>query len=674
MKISWNQLNKLVDLNNITIIEVEEKLTLAGFEIENKTEIKEIEDIILEINITPNREDVIGFINIANELSALFKRPLTINNYLKKTYDNITIEKVNNSTELNLFSEICSCIIKNTKINFIEPNIINYLIAFGIKPTNSILDIINFINLKWGQDIVLYKLPIDYKINADQEIYKFKYSIQNKIDKKLEVKFNNKLLIQIDKNTIEQDDNTSNVILFNYRYNNYKNKVTEIQYTNNYYCIYAYKEILHILSSISKEIITPNLIYQYNKKSLKKNSITCTIEKINKILGPIKIKEKNSFLDNTTITETLQDLSFEIETNKKTIKIQVPNNRKNDISEEIDIVEEIGRIYGFNNFHDYLPLFNKRKRNATRTFLTQKIRRILRSSGLHEVINYSIKGKEDNNRLKIINPLNKDQQSMRQNIISNLVISKIYNTNQANESFEVFEIGNVFKDEFLLNQYTESLHLSCIFGNNQFNQSTWQENQSSLTWFQAKGQIEELFEKIESKASWSIDNKKNDFMKSFDSYIHPKNKIYIKHKNTTIGILSQINNRINKLIGKSYNIYFFEINIDELAKTIKPYNQLNQIYLPYSNYPKISRDFSIKINLNITMEEIQSIIENIKNQNSTLIESIILRNEYYNTKTIKTICLRITYRSQKKTLTNKEAEILDKMFKSKLYEEIMSKT
>ena len=141
MKISWNQLNKLVDLNNITIIEVEEKLTLAGFEIENKTEIKEIEDIILEINITPNREDVIGFINIANELSALFKRPLTINNYLKKTYDNITIEKVNNSTELNLFSEICSCIIKNTKINFIEPNIINYLIAFGIKPTNSILDI-----------------------------------------------------------------------------------------------------------------------------------------------------------------------------------------------------------------------------------------------------------------------------------------------------------------------------------------------------------------------------------------------------------------------------------------------------------------------------------------------------------------------------------------------------
>jgi len=73
------------------------------------------------------------------------------------------------------------------------------------------------------------------------------------------------------------------------------------------------------------------------------------------------------------------------------------------------------------------------------------------------------------------------------------------------------------------------------------------------------------------------------------------------------------------------------------------------------------------------MTEIQFIIEKIKNKNYNIIESIILRNEYYNTNTIKTICLRITYRSQNKTLTNKEAEILDKMLKSKLDKEIRSK-
>jgi len=565
MKISWNYLNKLVDLNNITILEVEERLTLAGFEIENKTNQKEINDIILEINITPNREDVIGFINIAIELSALFKRPLTLNNYLKKTFNNINIEQINNSTEFNLFTDFYSCIIKNTQINSVETNIVNYLNAFGIKPTNSILDIVSFINLKWGQEIILYKLPILNENNLDIDIHKFKYNIKNKINEKLEIELNNELLIPINKDNIRKHQDASNIMLFNCRYKKIDNPVKENKYKKNYYCIYAYKDMLNILSNMSTKIKIPNVIYRYNKKSEKENNIVCTIEKINKILGPIQRKENNIFLTNETITKTLKDLKFEIEKNKKNIKIKVPYNRKNDISEEIDIVEEIGRIYGFNNFKDNLPKFNNNKKKAIRTSLNQKMRRILRSMGLHEVINYSLKGKEENSKLRLINPLNKDQQSLRPNLICNLILSKIYNTNQANEFFEVFEIGNIFEYNPLINEYRESLHLSCIFGNNEFNQVTWKENRSSLTWSQTKGQIEELFEKIESKASWSIDNEYNGFTKSFDSYLHPKNKIYIKNKNKTIGIFSQLNKHIHKLISQSSNIYFFEINIDELA-------------------------------------------------------------------------------------------------------------
>jgi len=337
----------------------------------------------------------------------------------------------------------------------------------------------------------------------------------------------------------------------------------------------------------------------------------------------LKTKEQKKFLNNETIIKTLTNLSFKAKKINKKIKIHIPDNRQNDIKEDIDIIEEVGRIYGFNNFYDYLPRF-----------------------GLHEIINYSIKDKENNNRLQIINPLNKEQQNLRENLICNLIISTTQNINQANESFEVFEIGN----------------------------ATWKDDKSSLTWFQAKGQIEELCEKIQAQVSWSIDNKNNNFTESFNKYLHPKNKIYIRHNSNNIGILSQLNNRINKLICPSHNIYFFEININKLEQTLKIKNQLSYIYLPYSNYPKIARDFSIKINVNISMKEIQTIIDNIKNKKNQIVESIIILNEYYNTNTIKTICLRITYRSKNKTLTNEEAEILDEMFKSKLYTEIRSKT
>jgi len=656
MKISWNSLKQIIDLKNINILEVEDKLTLAGFEVEKKINVKKIKDIILEINITPNREDVIGFINIAIELSALFQRPLIINKYLDKSYNNIKIEQLNSSNQIKLFNEFSACIIQNIKIDYIDTNIINYLIAFDIKPTHTILDIISFINLKWGQEIKVYKLP-----KYNEEISKFTYNINKNKDNKLEIKINNEILIQVRTDSITKNKENSNIILFNYTYENNKDRIEKNKYKNHYYCIYAYKEIFKILSNISEKIKIPNIIYKYNKNINTYASITCKIEKINNILGPLKTKEQKKFLNNETIIKTLTNLSFKAKKINKKIKIHIPDNRQNDIKEDIDIIEEVGRIYGFNNFYDYLPRFNSRNTKTKITSLNKKIRRILRSMGLHEIINYSIKDKENNNRLQIINPLNKEQQNLRENLICNLIISTTQNINQANESFEVFEIGNVFGYDSLIQKYQESLHLSCIFGNNEFNQSTWKDDKSSLTWFQAKGQIEELCEKIQAQVSWSIDNKNNNFTESFNKYLHPKNKIYIRHNSNNIGILSQLNNRINKLICPSHNIYFFEININKLEQTLKIKNQLSYIYLPYSNYPKIARDFSIKINVNISMKEIQTIIDNIKNKKNQIVESIIILNEYYNTNTIKTICLRITYRS-KNIYRNKEQDISQVLF------------
>lgn len=667
MQISWKCLNQLIDLTHISPLDIAHRLTLAGLEIENLIykDNAHDDDTILDISITANRQDIIGIIDIAIELSSLLKRPLKLENYTKP--DTIT-EVLNNADHLNLFQEIYICIIKNIPSQFINKNFNNQLANPNFKMTYNIIDIVHFINFKWSQEIYIYKLPRNENTNKCW----FTFNL-NKLKNNLDIYINNKILTPISNYNINQHKDISNILLINYKYK-HKNSLSKNNlFTSEQYCIYAYKDIFNILNKLSNNIFIPKTIYKYSDKNTKNNTIQCNIATINKILGPTINNQKNLFNQNRIIN-ILRTLNFHTFEKNNILHIQIPNKRSQDIEHAIDIVEEIGRIYGFNNFQDDLPKFKDIHQRSKIMTLTQKIRRILRSMGLHELINYSLQNKKDRTCISITNPLNKELATLRKNLISNLIISKRYNTNQTNYRFEAFEIGKVFIKNLSENKYQESLQLCCILGNQQFNQVTWEENKDGLSWFQAKGHLEEFFEKINAQISWSLHTDNNELIQNLKEYTHPKKKIYIQNQNRTIGILSELNNEINKIANLTHRIYFFEINIYELAKTIKHQTHLQHTYIPYSQYPKITRDFSIKINTKFSMQDINDSIENIKKRQKEIIESIKIINEYYNNENTKTICFRIIYRSQQRTLTNKEIQILDNMLKRKLNEDLQSKT
>lgn len=672
MKISWNCLNQLIDLKKTNVLETANKLTLAGFEVEKITPIDTIEDTILEISITANRQDIIGFIHIATELSALFQTSLNINNQLNNTKDNIKTLKFSSNNKLNLFQDLCICIIKNIPIDLQNQPIINLLTCLDIKTTGSFLDIINLINLKWGQNILVYKLANDNTEKIDKYIFDFNNNKNNFHNLPLQIYIENEALIKIDSENIHNYKNISNILLVNYNSadnNQIKHHQTNICFN---YCLNAYQDIFNIFKTLHYDIIIPKKIYKYSKSYSKQHQIICNINKIHKILGPINKNETTKEFKDNTIINLLQYLNFNIKKQNNQLYIEVPKNRKNDIGNPIDIIEEIGRVYGFNYFKDKIPKFNNIQQISKITHFKQKIRRVLRSIGMHEIITYSLQQQDKN--LKILNPLSQEQENLRSNLISNLITSKLYNTNQDNADFEAFEIGTVFIKNTKNQKYDEALHLSCLLGKLNFNQSTWKEQIYPLTWFQVKGQLEEVFEKIYAQISWSTQQGKNNCTPSLIPYIHPTRSIYIISNNKTIGVLSQLNNRISKTIGSIHKIYFFEINLHELATTTKSYNHLTHTYVPYSSYPKINRDFSITVNNKISMEYINKLIHKIKVTQNNMIESIRVLSEYYTNNTLRTICLRITYRSESKTLTHKEVEILDDMFKTKINLAIESKT
>ena len=670
MKISWKCLNQIIDLKNITVSEAANKLNLAGFEVEKIIRVETIEDTILDINITANRQDIIGFIHIAVELSALFKTGLITNNSSKLIEDNTSIASLKSLNNMQIFKNLNICIIKNISTSLTNKQITDQLLALDIKTTNSFLDIIHFINLKWGQNIHVYKLTHKNTNNINNYIF----TLKNHKNQELQIYINNEVLVEITLENILNSHTTSNILLINYTLVKHDKNQFISKYSDFNYHLNAYQELFNILKSLSHNIIDTQIIYKYNNTSDNKQRIICNIDNIYKILGPIDNKQTLKKINENTITDILDYLNFKIEKHNKKLYIKVPENRQSDIHNYVDIIEEVGRIYGFNYFKDITPKFGLRTQYTMSCSIKfkRKIRRILRSMGIHEVIHYSFQ--QNSKSLGIINPLNNEQKNLKNNLISKLVSSKIHNTNQGNKDFEVFEIGTVFIKEISNNKYHETIHLSCLLGKLNFNPSTWQQEGYSLSWLQAKGQIEEFFEKLHAKVSWSTQNYENTWITSLIPYIHPTKNIYITHKNETIGLMSQLNNRISKKISLLHDIYIFEISVHKLEATIQSYHHLTYKYLPYSNYPKVTRDFSITISSQVSMQHINNIINQIKNTTNHMVESITLLNEYHNNKTTRTICLRISYRSEHETLTSAKVKILDKIFKTKILLAVKSKT
>jgi phenylalanyl-tRNA synthetase beta subunit len=639
MKISWNCLNDIIELKNINIKQITDRLTLAGLEVENITYNELIPDTFIKIDITANRQDLNSFISIATEISALLNLPIQL--------PEINSNNIRQVTTLNHKYSLANINIKNS-----ARTISLYLKYLDLQITETFLDTIKIINLKWGQKIQVYHIR-----SARNESSKYN---NNQVNFQTNIlSWQSKILHEINSHNIYNLKDTIDIVIIN---------------KPNIYSEHAYKELFNLLNAPNVQKI--DNIHQIHKQPhTRLQTIICRIQTIKNILGP-KLNGLRAFnYQISHIINLLTNLNFQVQKTLKSLIIKIPEERIADINHEIDIIEEIGRIYGFKNFKDTLPLFKKNLKNINTEISTEIIRRILRSFGLHEIINYSLIQQFNSKKITLINPLNQELANLRTNLLENIIKSKKYNLDQNNEVFEVFEIGTIFNKILLNSDITETKHLCCLIGNDAFNRVNWDKQSSALTWHQAKGQIEEFLEKLQANIQWSTKVDKNKFITNHNlkQYIHKNRYIYLTNKERTIGVLSQLNNKVAYTLNIHKNLFFLEIDIFELLQTIKIKKHLNFTYNHYPQYPKITRDLSLKFKKKTSMKLIEEKINKIKQENQLMIESVKVINEYFPHNRTKTLCLRIIYRSIEKTLTHQEIEILDNIFKDKLNLAIESK-
>nr|YP_009332621.1 phenylalanyl-tRNA synthetase beta chain [Membranoptera weeksiae]AHZ94635.1 phenylalanyl-tRNA synthetase beta chain [Membranoptera weeksiae] len=666
MKFSWTMLNYFINLESITFEKFIEKLTLTGFEVEKIEENTKIADKIIHLNITANRKEIFCVINLAKEIASIFNLPLKINlKQIQLLTNNKTYNLINRSHQI-LYLKINT--ISNLSYQKSPQWLKNNLIGCNIKPLFLLHDIQQYIQIKWGHKILIFDLDkLDIKfINFNL----LKISRNIALQKQEKIIYNNQELFYLD--TINQTNNTN-------QFSNKTKKILLCCFINKINNLFnssetfkhAYNETIRLIITYCRGIIghsyeDSTIVIDTNKKlKIEKN-------KIKYILGPI-FNKHNKFLSNKNIFKALNQLKLKpyYSYSHKIFEITIPKYREHDLKRSIDIIEEIGRIYGFKYFLNKLPKYNHKGKISIKSFYIKKIRYTLLNIGFDETVNSSLTEGEiyKNNCIKLYNPIAEEQNSLRTNIAKNLIENYKLHIKQKNSRIEIFEIGNIFYKN-KQNPYNEQIHLGGIINNIQFLKKDWYSKSNKLEWFHAKGILEFILDTLQTNIQYSqtlitIDN---TTIKNIQPYLDPNQQIFIYNKNNNqlIGILGKINKKyINDIDQYKKTTYLFEINIQNLINSIYFNKQISHIIRSYSSYPSVTRDISININKNDNITEIKN---SLLQKNKNLIEYIEIINEYYNKVTkIKSICLRIIYRSSNRTLNSKDLININNNIKQLLF-------
>jgi len=687
MQIPLKWINELVNVESINLDELIEKLTLGGFEVEEiiELEIDGQSQLALDISTTANRSDNLSIQGMSAEIAALLNKPtktstysLNTSNWKQKLYDSaLTISNESNC------STFIGVIIENVTDFTVPKWIKQKLVSSNITPVNNLLDFQNYILLETGYPIAFYDFnKICSKLNSSN----FKLSISKAIDNQeftaindVTYRLNSSNLILkandvplsiagiIENKDFECLDTTTSLLLegsiFNAALIRQQSRNLGLRtdrsarYEKSLKNTYLTEAIYRLLSLL--RISNPNIIcklHTFTKIAEEElQPILLRYQTISEILGPIK-KQKQEDFDFITpeiISSYLKRLNFEFSYNdsKLSWEVQIPHSRSDDITREIDLIEEIGRLHGFNNFITTLPKIKTIGTEDISYRTRKKITSCLLNLGFNELIHYSLVNEKTflKNEIKLLNPLLSDCSNLRQSLLPNLVKTVQENLKQGNSFIEGFEYGHVFSGD-IATDFKEKECVAGIFGGIK-TKLEWSDSEKAVTWFEAKGKIEQLFKQLNLVTYWKTSNSNmGEILHSYRSA-----ELYLLN-GVKLGIFGQIHPILANQLGLSPQIYLFEFNVELIQHQL----QVNKLvmYKEYSLYPKIVKDLSFIIDQDIQFERLQ---KTLYCNGTTFLSEINLLDEYRG-KSIPegstSLCLQLIFQSKEKTLENKEIDTI----------------
>ncbi|EOB7760632.1 phenylalanine--tRNA ligase subunit beta [Staphylococcus aureus] len=637
-----------------------------------------LDDQVMEFDLTPNRADALSMIGTAYEVAALYNTKMT------------KPETTSNELELSANDELTVTIENEDKVPYYSARVVHdvtiepspiwmqaRLIKAGIRPINNVVDISNYVLLEYGQPLHMF----DQDAIGSQQIVVRQANEGEKMttldDTEREL-LTSDIVITNGQTPIalagvmggdfsEVKEQTSNIVIEGAIFD-----PVSIRHTSRRLNLRS-ESSSRFEKGIATEFVDEAvdracyLLQTYaNGKVLKDRvssgelgafitPIDITADKINRTIG--------FDLSQNDIVTIFNQLGFDTEINDDVITVLVPSRRK-DITIKEDLIEEVARIYGYDDIPSTLPVFDKvtSGKLTDRQYKTRMVKEVLEGAGLDQAITYSLVSKEDatafsmqqRQTIDLLMPMSEAHASLRQSLLPHLIEAASYNVTRKNKDVKLFEIGNVFfaNGEGELPDQVEYLS-GILTGDYVVNQ--WQGKKETVDFYLAKGVVDRVSEKLNLEFSYrraDIDG------------LHPGRTAEILLENKVVGFIGELH-PILAADNDLKRTYVFELNFDALMAVSVGY--IN--YQPIPRFPGMSRDIALEVDQNIPAADLLSTIHA---HGGNILKDTLVFDVYQGEhleKGKKSIAIRLNYLDTEETLTDERVSKVQAEIEAALIEQ-----
>ncbi len=652
-----------------------------------------LDDVILDLSSTANRADALSMVGIAREVAALTEGNLKL--------PTIATTAIPSQPQLSIkVSEAQACpIYTATSIQgvTIAPSpewLQRRLQAAGIRPINNVVDVTNYILLEWGQPLHAFdadklqtvgggadlKLGVRYGEQQGETLKTLDGQERQLNGQNLLITINNTpiaLAGVMGGETTEVSLETQNIVLeaaifdpvavrksarsqggmrseASTRYERGVN-LAELETA-------AHRAIALIIQVAGGTVVCQESIDNRPDITQQPRTISLRLTRLNEILGPIDDDGEEGEITTADVERILTALGCQLTViAEDTWAVIIPPYRYRDLEREIDLIEEVARLYGYDLFLDTLPSASVAGFLSLDEELLRQIRAAFRAVGLNEVVQYSYAIEKLNNgsQVDIINPMFAEYATLRSELISGLIQSFQTNLDQGNGPLQGFEISKVFgRDESGL---IETDVLAGIMGGDPgVGRWTTGGKAQPLSWYEAKGLLDSVFRSLKLPIEYQSDRS--------DPKLHPGRTASLWLHGEKLGYFGQLHPQLRQERDLPEAVYVFQLNLDVVLNYLAAEERLVPAFTNYSSYPGSDRDIAFFAPVNLALADIQ---KSITKAGGELLSGVEVFDEYRGQNVPagqRSLAIRLVYRALDRTLTDTDVDPLQQKVRDVLVE------
>lgn len=656
-----------------------------------------LDDVILDVTATANRADGLSMVGIAREIAALTGANLRI-----PEATGVLIEPSETSPSLAIkIADKQACpiyigtIIQGVKIAPSPDWLQRRLQAAGVRPINNVVDVTNYILLEWGQPLHAFDLDRLKQVTSSPDLtIGVRFAKSDESIKTLDGQTRNlqeqNLLITANDYPValsgvmggeetEVFEETQNLLLESAIFapiairRSARAQGLRSESSTRYERGVNQAELaLACLRAILllKELASGHPICQETDSSgleVQTPEITLRLNRINQVLGQLKRGQETataSYLLPEEVEGILTALGCKLVRDKNNDSVvwnvTVPPYRYRDLEREIDLIEEVARLYGYDNFCETLPSQGVCGYLPLEQVAMRQIRAAFRGEGLTELMQYSLVKTEGENQVVLDNPLFVEYSALRTEMLTGLIDAFVYNLKNGNGPLNGFEMGRIFWKEG--DQYQEQDALAGIMGGDR-SLGRWVRSgqEQPMTWFEAKGILEAVFQRLNLTVEYKPES-------TFET-LHPGRTASLWLQGKRLGIFGQLHPQLCQKQDLPNQVYAFEFQLSILIEAMNRPSNLVRKFKPFSSFPASDRDIAFFVPVEVPVSELERCISKAA---GNLLESVEVFDEYRGKNVPdgqRSLAFRLVYRVSDRTLTDTDIDPLQQKVRDALVQQ-----